>query len=88
MAAPGLSSLSKEFKSQFDVGAGKVTDHQNLGPCRPTVTREHDAINKIKAAILSHEYVPQILNIDATGQKLHEEYVSERINGNVSRGHQ
>ena len=30
------------------------------------------------------EYVPQILNIDATGQKLYEEYVSERINGDVS----
>ena len=28
--------------------------------------------------------MPQILNIDATGQKLYEEYVSERINGDVS----
>ena len=28
--------------------------------------------------------MPQILNIDATGQELYEEYVSERINGDVS----
>jgi len=28
--------------------------------------------------------VPQILNIDDTGQKLYEDYVSERINGDVS----
>jgi hypothetical protein len=104
MAAPELSCLSSEFKSQFDVEAGKVTEHHDLGPS--AVKREHDAIDKIKAAILSHgnpfategdqlhnlithayipdEYVPQILNIDVTGQKLYEEYVSERINGDVS----
>jgi len=28
--------------------------------------------------------VPQILNIDNIGQKLCEDYVSERINGDVS----
>jgi len=28
--------------------------------------------------------VPYILNIDDTGQKLYEDYVSERINGDVS----
>ena len=104
MAAPELSCLSKEFKSQFNAEVGKATEHHDLGPS--AVKREHDAIDKIKAAILSHgnpfaiegdqlknlithayipdEYVPQILNIDATGQKLYEEYVSERINGDVS----
>ena len=68
----------------------RFTKHHDLGPS--TVKREHGAINKIKAAILSHgnpistegdhlhnlithayilnEYVPQILNIDATGQEL------------------
>jgi len=30
------------------------------------------------------EYVPQILNIDDTGQKIYEDYVSERINGDAS----
>ena len=104
MASPESSCRSEEFKSQFNVGAGKVSEHYDLGPS--TVKREHDTINKIKAAILSHgnpfstegdqldniithayipnEYVPQILNIDATGQELYEEYVSERINGDVS----
>ena len=28
--------------------------------------------------------MPQILNIDDTGQKLYEDYMSERINGDVS----
>ena len=28
--------------------------------------------------------MPQILNIDDTGQKLYEDYVSERISGDVS----
>ena len=30
------------------------------------------------------KFVPQILNMDETGQKLYEEYVAERINGTVS----
>ena len=104
MAAPELSCLSKEFNSRFGAEVGKATEHHDLGPS--AVQREHDAITKIKAAILSHgnpfategdqlhnlithvyipdEYVPQTLNIDTTWQKLYEEYVSERINGNVS----
>ena len=35
-------------------------------------------------AYIPGEYVPQILNINDTGQKLYEDYVSERINGDVS----
>jgi len=35
-------------------------------------------------AYIPDEYVPQILNIDDTGQKLYEDYVSERINGDAS----
>ena len=56
--------------------------------------RGHGTTTKIKEAIASHdifvilfvpdEYVPQILNIDNTGQKLCENYVPERINGDVS----
>jgi len=37
--------------------------------------------NFIIHAYIPDDYVPQIMNIDDTGQKL---YVSERINGNVS----
>lgn len=40
--------------------------------------------NLITHAYVPDEYVPQILNIDNTGQKLYEDYVSERINGDVS----
>lgn len=40
--------------------------------------------NLITHAYIPDEYVPQILNIDNTGQKLYEDYVSERINGDVS----
>ena len=79
MAAPELSCLSKDFKSKFDVGAGKVTEHHDLGPS--TFKRGHDAINN---AYIPNEYVPQVLNIDAIGQKLYDEYVSKRINGYVS----
>ena len=40
--------------------------------------------NKITHAFIPDEYVPQILKMDETGQKLYEEYVAERINGDVS----
>ena len=40
--------------------------------------------NLITHAYIPDKYVPQILNIDDTGQKLYEDYVSERINGDVS----
>jgi len=38
----------------------------------------------ITHAYIPDEYVPMILNADVTGQKLYEDYVSERINGDVS----
>ena len=40
--------------------------------------------NLITHAYIPDEYVPQILNMDNLGQKLYEDYVSERINGSVS----
>jgi len=105
MATPELSCLSREFKSQFGIRTvGKNIEHPGIGSS--AIRREHEAIDKIKAVILSHgnpvtaegdklynmithayvaqEYVPQILNINDTGQKLYEDYVSERINGEIS----
>ena len=38
--------------------------------------------NVITHAYIPDEYVPKILNV--TGQKLYEDYISERINGDVS----
>ena len=40
--------------------------------------------NIITHAYIPEEYVPQILNIDDKGQKLYEDYVVERVNGDVS----
>lgn len=104
LAAPELSRLSCEFKGQFGLKESEISEHHGLSPS--VVKREHNAIDRIKAAILSHgnpfevegnqlfnvvthayvpeEFVPQILNIDETGQKLYEEFVAERINGDVS----
>ena len=40
--------------------------------------------NFITHACVPLKSVPQILNIDDIGQKLYEDYVAERINGDVS----
>ena len=40
--------------------------------------------NVINHAYIPGEYAPTILNSDVTGQKLYEDYVSDRINGDVS----
>ena len=71
MASPELSRMSGKFKSQFGTGAGgKDTEHPDLGSSR--INRDHEAIDKIKAAILiaeegdklynmiTHAYIPQV----------------------------
>ena len=50
----------------------------------PFAVEGNSIYNFITHAYIPDEYVPQILNIDAMGQKLYEDYVSERINGDVS----
>ena len=50
----------------------------------PFAVEGNSVYNLITHAYIPDEYVPQILNIDAMGQKLYEDYVSERINGDVS----
>jgi len=104
LAALELSRLSCKFKGQFGLKESEISEHHGLSPS--VVKREHNAIDRIKAAILSHEnpfevegnqlfnvvthayvpeeFVPQILNIDKTGEKLYEEFVAEWINGEVS----
>ena len=104
MASPELSRLSTEFKGQFGIQAHKPEGHHDVQPT--VVKQEHEAVDKIKAAILSHgnpfavegnqlysfithayvpqEYVPQIFNVNDIGQKLYKDYVTERINGDVS----
>ena len=82
----------------------QLTEPHDLSPNE--VSREHSAVNKIKAAILDHgnpfavegdilhnmithayvpdEFVERILNANDTGQKMYEDYLTERINGNIS----
>ena len=102
--SPEMSHLSNEFKGQFELQLNKPEGHHDVQPS--VIRHEHQAVDKIKAAILSHgnpfaaecsqiynfitdayvpqEYVPQILNADEIGQKLYENYVAERINGDTS----
>ncbi len=40
--------------------------------------------NLITNAYVPEKYIPQILYMDDSGQKMYEEYVAERINGSVS----
>ena len=104
LATPEMSRLSNEFKGQYDISTYKSQEHHEVKPS--VVKKEHDAVKKIKVAILNHgnpfdaegeqlynfmthAYVPQksvpsILNVDDVGQKLYEDYVAERINGDVS----
>jgi len=104
LAAPEMSRLSEEFKGQFGVTSSKTKSHPEVKPA--AVRKEHEAVDKTKAAILSRgnpfaaegdqlynfithacvpqENVKQILTVDEQGQQLYEEYVAERINGDVS----
>ena len=50
----------------------------------PFTAEGNKLYNIITHAYIPDEYVPQILNADITGQKLYEDYVAERINGEVS----
>lgn len=97
-------STNANARQRFFMATDRSAEHHELGPS--AVKRAHRAVDKIKAAILSHgnpfkaegnrlynfithayiadEYVPQILIADITGQKLYEDYVAERINGEVS----
>jgi hypothetical protein len=47
-----LSCLSTEFKGQFGLQVNKPEGHHDLRPS--AIRQEHEAVGKIKAAILSH----------------------------------
>ena len=52
MAAPELSRLASEFMAQFNISDGGAKHHHDLSPV--TIKRHHDAVSKIKAAIIAH----------------------------------
>ncbi len=86
MVAPELSRLSKEFKSQFDMEADRITEHHELGPS--AVKRAHDTIDKIKAAILSHgnPFTTEGDNLHnvITQAYISDEYVQQILNADVT----
>ncbi len=86
-------SSSNHGAFHHDLSPGKVKrDHDITTRIKETITSHGNPFcvegssihNLITHAYIPDEYVPQILNIDNTGQQLYEDYVSERINGNVS----
>ncbi len=52
LASPEMSRLSTEFKGQFGLKANKPEEHHDVQPS--VIRQEHQAVDKIKAAILSH----------------------------------
>ena len=86
-------SAGSKAAVHHDLSPGKVKrEHGTITRIRETIEShgnpfgvEGSAIhNLITHAYIPDEYVPQILNMDNTGQKLYEDYVKERINGDVS----
>jgi len=74
----GPSAVKKEH-DVIDKIKAEILKHGN-----PFVAEGDKLHNVITHAYIPDEYVPTILNADFTGQKLYEDYVSERINGDVS----
>ncbi|KAK5923956.1 hypothetical protein CgunFtcFv8_000881 [Champsocephalus gunnari] len=72
-------SAVKRAHGTIDKIKAAILSHGN-----PFTTEGDKLYNVITLAYIPDEYVPQILNADVTGQKLYEDYVSERINGDVS----
>ena len=86
MVTPELTRLSKEFKSQFDMETDGTTEHHELGPS--AIKRAHHAINKIKAAIVSHGNPStaggdKLYNI-ITHAYIPDEYVPQILNADVT----
>ena len=76
-----------------DLSSGKVKrEHGTITSIKEAIARHGNPVavegsaiyNLITHAYIPDEYVPQILNSDDNGQKLYEDHVSERINGEVS----
>src|SRR6218665_3813987 len=74
----GQSAVKKEHYAIDKIKAA-ILKHRN-----PFAVEGDKLHNVITHAYIPDEYVQVILNADATGQKLYEDYVSERINGDVS----
>ena len=72
------SEVSREHSVVYKIKAA-ILDHDN--PSAVDGDRLH---NMITHAYVPDEFVEQIPNANDTGQKMYEDYVTERINGNIS----
>ena len=72
-----LSEVSREHSAVCKIKAA-IIDHGN-----PFAVEGHRLHNMITHAYVPDEFMDQILNANDTGQKMNEDYVTERINGNI-----
>ena len=72
------SVIQQEYQAVEKIKA-VILSHGN-----PFAVEGNQLYNFITNAYVPQEYVPQILNADEIGQKLYEDYVAERINGDIS----
>ena len=74
------SEVTREYYAVNKIKSA-ILDHGNPFPV------EGDRLhNMITHAYVPDAFVEQILNANDTGQKMYEDYVTERINGNISFG--
>ena len=69
--------MSREHYVVYKIKAA-ILDHDN------SFAVEGDRLHMITHAYVPDEFVEQIPNANNTGQEMYEEYVTERINGNIS----
>ena len=72
------SEVSREHSAVYKIKAA-IIDHGNPFPVEGDILH-----NMITHAYVPDEFVEQILNANDTGQKMYEDYATERINWNIS----
>ena len=93
MATPKLSHMSKELKSHFRRELGNL-EHGQMKRDQDTDRMKSAILNhgypltaggdQLTQTLTSHMHASQTLEVNISGQKLCEDYVSERIHGHTS----
>ena len=78
LASPEMPRLSTEFKGQFGLKANKPEEHHDVQPS--VIRQEHQAVDKIKAAVLSHANEGNQLYNFITNAYVPEEHVAQILN--------
>ena len=88
-----FEASSKQTSVHHDLSPAEVIrEHAAVSKIKKAIERHGNPFavegsslyNLVSLAYIPEEFVEQILNIDITGQRLYEEFVSERIKGEVS----